>query len=130
MWEMRASGLAGTVGVVSPRPRILVALEPPMLADAMAALLEEAGQDDIEVLAAGEEPRGHYDGAIVTLDLTDLDAGVVIQLPDASGGAGVGVASTEAEDQDVELTDVRSVLALLDEHCATDRARADALKNP
>ena len=43
-----------------------------MLADAMAALLEKAGQDEVEVLVAGETPHGHYDGAIVTIDLTDV----------------------------------------------------------
>jgi hypothetical protein len=101
-----------------------------MLADAMAALLEEAGQDDVEVLAPGEAPRGRYDGAIVTLDLTDLDAGVVIHLPDDGGGAGVGTATTGDEDRDIELNDVRSVLEVLDEHCTTGRSRTDALHRP
>jgi hypothetical protein len=105
------------------RPRILVALEPAILAEALAALLEQAGQDEVEVLAVGDDPRGYYDGAIVTIDLTDLDAGVVIHLPDTSGGAGIGTTTTANEEREVDLVDARSVLELLDQHCATSVPR-------
>ena len=98
-----------------------------MLADAMAALLEKAGQDEVEVLANGDEPQGHYDGAIVTLDLTGLDAQVVIHLPDAAGGGGIGTTTTAGQDIEVELLDVRSVLDVLDEHCATGVLRSAGL---
>lgn len=108
------------------RPRILVAVEPKLLADAMAALLVEAGQDDVETLDQGP-PSGHYDGAVVTIDLTDLDAGFVIRLPDDVGGGGVGTASTPGEGRRVDLPDARSVLNLLDEHCATGTPRASVL---
>jgi hypothetical protein len=128
MWVMRSNGPAVTMALVSPRPRILVALEPAMFADAMAALLEKAGQDEVEVLAAGDQPHGHYDGAIVTLDLTGLDADVVIHLPDELGGGGTGATTTATAERDVELVDVRSVLEVLDEHCATARPRAAALR--
>lgn len=114
--------------VVSRRPRILLALEPAMLADAVAALLEEAGQDDVEVLAVGATPQGRYDGAIVTVDLADLDAGVVIHLPDERGGAGIGRAETAVDHRDVELADVRAVLEVLDEHCASSHPRAGVLR--
>jgi hypothetical protein len=109
------------------RPRILVAVEPRLLADAMAALLSEADQDDVEVLPEGGVPEGHYDGAVVTIDLTGLDAGVVIRLPDEEGSAGMGTATTRSEDRPVDLPDVRSVLDLLDEHCATGTSRSSVL---
>jgi hypothetical protein len=90
----------------------------------MAAVLAEAGQDDVEVLPEGGTPHGHYDGAVVTIDLTGLDAEIVIRLPDDAGGAGTGTATTGAEGRDVELPDVRSVLHLLDEHVATANPRS------
>jgi hypothetical protein len=118
------------VGGTAPRerPRILVAVEPRLLADAMATLLTDAGQDDVEVLPDGGVPEGHYDGAVVTLDLTGLDAEIVIRLPDDAGGAGTGTATISDEGRDVELLDVQSVLHLLDEHVSTAKPRAQVLR--
>ena len=111
------------------RPRILVAVEPRLLADAMAALLVEAGQDDVEVLAPEEEPQGHYDGAVVTFDLTGLDADVVIHLPNDRGGSGIGSTTTPDDGlRDVELADMRAVFDLLDRSCATATRRAEVLE--
>lgn len=110
------------------RPRILVAVEPRLLADAMATLLTDAGQDDVEVLPEGGTPQGHYDGAVVTIDLTGLDAEIVIRLPDDAGGAGTGTATTSDEGRDVELLDVGSVLHLLDEHLSTPTPRSRVLR--
>ena len=98
-----------------------------MLAGAMAALLTEAGQDDVEVLPPGGTPHGHYDGAVVTIDVTGLDADVVIRLPDEVGGAGSGTAITHDEGRHVDLRDAWSVLHLLDEHCATASPRTSVL---
>lgn len=116
--------------VTRGRPRILVAVEPRLLGDAMATLLADAGQDDVEVLPEGGTPQGHYDGAVVTIDLTGLDAEIVIRLPDDAGGAGTGTATTADEGRDVELLDVRSVLHLLDEHVATGTPRSSVLPEP
>jgi hypothetical protein len=102
-----------------------------MFADAVAALLVEAGQDDVVVLSPEEEPWGHYDGAVVTLDVTGLDADVVIRLPDDLGGSGNGSTTTaDGGRRQVELPDLRSVFDLLDRSCATARSRAEVLDDP
>jgi hypothetical protein len=123
------SRAAGDVDAASrrARPRILVAIEPKLLGDAMATLLTEADQDDVEVLPLGGSPTGHYDGAVVTVDLAGLDAEVVIRLPDDAGGAGMGTATTRDQDREVYLRDARSVLLLLDVQVATATPRASVV---
>lgn len=111
-----------------PRHRILLAIDPPLLADTVAVVLAHAGQDEVEVLRPGTgTPHGHYSGVIATIDLTGVDADVVIQLPDAEGGGGMGAAVTAAGSREVALPDVVAVLQLLDEHCAADAPRTRAL---
>jgi hypothetical protein len=76
------------------RRRVLVAVEPAILGDALAGVLGSEG-DDVDVIdlrdASADGPAGHYDAAIVTVVLPHgIDADVVIELPDHLGNPGTG----------------------------------------
>jgi hypothetical protein len=116
------------------RRRLLVAVKPLVLEGALATILELIALDEVVQFqtATAVERRARYDAAIVTADIgTDIVAGVVITLPDTSGGpvssdhAGqLTIAGTSAA---VAIQDQSDVVALLDEHVPTGRSRGERL---
>jgi DNA-binding response OmpR family regulator len=116
----------------SERKRILVAVEPPLLADTLADLLRRAGLDDVDVVgpdaAEATLAGGHYDGAVVTITLPKgSGADVVITLPDAEGSAGTGRVATGDGEAEVRIDDAVELIELLDEHVGAPGSRLDAM---
>jgi hypothetical protein len=99
--------------VTHRRRRIIVAVEPFVLGGALADLLR---QDDDEVVVIDlrdrvDLPPGRFDAAVVT-GSPDVEADVVIQLPDTEGGG--GTASVLEEDGVRRQTPMSTVTDLID----------------
>ena len=106
---------------------MLLAVAPPELQQAVAALLASAGQDDVVVVAReSEEPGGHFDAAVV-IDLSTVDADVVIQLPDASGRPGIGTVRDGDSAERVRIDSAHRIVDLLDVYCPAHESRLDRL---
>ena len=96
------------------RPRIALAVEPAILADALADVLRHADVDDIVDLRDPEQ----VDVALVTIGLTDdIEADVVIELPDAPGGTGPAGVRVHGRAASVRVDGLADVLRLLDDYC-------------
>lgn len=95
---------------------MLVAVEPHVLADALAGVLAQSG-DDIVVLEPEESPgsvAGDYDAAVVTIVLPDdVHAELIIELPDDEGGRDTGRLRRGAETRDVAIDCLADLLDLL-----------------
>lgn len=106
---MRAVDQAG-------RRRILLAVEPRVLGEVLAAVLREDANAEVIDLRDAPRPAGdHFDAAIVTIDLTgSVDADVVIELPDHEVALR-GSVTQGGEIDPVELDSLDALLALLDE---------------
>ena len=98
------------------KPRVLIAVEPFVLGEALAGLLAEAG-DDVVVLEPEQSPAtvtGDYDAAIVTIVLPDdVSADVIIELPDHEGNRGTGTLRRGTEVQPVVIESLDDLLGLL-----------------
>ena len=69
-----------------------MAVEPTVLEGAFATILGHGARADVVQFhrASADERAGHFDAAIVTAGLAgNLDADVVVTLPDTQGGGGV-----------------------------------------
>ena len=102
---------------MADRRRILLALEPRVLGDALAEVLTAVGLD--EVLVSGSERADelgmHLDAAIVSRDHADIVADVVIHVP-TDRAAHV---TTAAQDVNVSLRSPQELLSVLDRYCPT-----------
>lgn len=97
------------------RPRIAIAVEPVILADALAQVLRHADVDDIVVDLRSAD---HVDAALVTIGLPGHpDAEVVIELPDAPGGTGTAGVRVHGRSASVQVQSLADVLRLLDDYC-------------
>ena len=98
------------------RRRVLIAAEPRVLAEALAAMLRSAG-DDVVVVAAEKAPPtgGEFDAAVVT-DAALRPARVTVVLPDELGNAGTGSVHGPGGTASVYIPDADRVVELLDEH--------------
>jgi len=98
------------------RRRLAIAVEPRLFSDALSRVLSREDRD--VVVLDGDEAEGHFDIALVGTEETELEASVVIRLPEAPalGTARVGGRS-------VPLDDLGSLVALV-QRCA------DALDMP
>lgn len=105
-------------GVPEKRPgsRVLVAVEPHVLADALAGVLAGSG-DDVVVLEPESSPTsvaGDYDVAVVTIVLPDdVHAEVIIELPDDAGGRGTGTVREGGASRSVRIDSLADLLELL-----------------
>ena len=100
------------------RRRILVAVEPAVLEGALALLLEAGAGNEVVQFHDGVDvdPAARYDAAIVTVELlTDVHAEVVITLPGAGSGPGIGHVTTGDDDREVLVHSHQQVIDLLDE---------------
>ncbi|HVF75915.1 MAG TPA: hypothetical protein VM938_12785 [Acidimicrobiales bacterium] len=96
------------------RPRIAIAVEPAILADALAEVLRYADVDDIVDL----RDHPHVDAALVTIGLpNDVDAEVVIELPNADCGTGPAGVHVHGQSAAVRVDGLADVLRLLDDYC-------------
>jgi len=102
---------------VADRRRILLAVEPRVLGDALAEVLAAVGLD--EVLVSGGERADeigmHLDAAIVSRHHDDLVADVVIHVP-TDRAAHV---TTAALDVNVSVRSPHELLTVLDRYCPT-----------
>lgn len=110
------------------RPRVAIAVEPTILGDALADVLLGAGVDDVVNLRTAADDAADaagFDAALVTVVLPDdLDADVVIELPDTPTGAGATRVSVRGHHAVVPVTALDDVLGILDDYCpAAERRR-------
>jgi hypothetical protein len=106
-------------GVQAPR-RILVAVEPRLLGDALAELLEDIGLDDVTRFGdEGAEAR-RFDVALRSEGVTGLRAALVLQVPDADELA-------EEGSGDLRPATARELLEILDRVCPTSAPRVEGL---
>lgn len=113
------------MGSPSPR-RILLAIEPVVLETALATLLAEAGVDDVVSFHVADPAMldGHYDAAVVAMPLPEVDAAVVVRLPDTGGNAGIGSLSLDGQVEPVVITTHADIVDLLDVHCPAVHPRS------
>ena len=102
------------------RPRLLLAVSPPLLADSLARVLALDGSLDVVVhvegRSAGEAGTPLYDIGVVTSELPGgVQVRVVIQLPAALSGSGVGRVRTGLSEREVPIRDITSIRRLIDE---------------
>lgn len=104
-----------TVVETSPR-RVLIAAQPRVLAEALAAVLRGRG-DDVVVVVPGTAPLegASFDCAVVT-DAGLRPAPVTVVLPDELGNAGKGWVQARDGTTAVQIDDATRVVELLDEH--------------
>lgn len=108
-------------GRVPSRPRILVVVEPRVLADVLVAVLAAVDLDDVVVEANGRP----VDAAIVSADVNRPVVDLVIQLPGADT-ADLGWIHACGTSDPVALATTGALLALLDERlAATGASRAE-----
>lgn len=107
------------------RPRVAIAVEPTILGDALADVLLGAGVDDVVNLRTdADEATATFDAALVTVVLPDdVDADVVIELPDTPTGAGETHVSVRGHRAVVPVTALDDVLAILDDYCPAPERR-------
>lgn len=96
--------------------RVLIAAEPRVLGDALAAVLRANGDEVVLVLPGAALPSGcRFDVAVVTVAGLGL-APVALVLPDRLGNAGIGWVERPTASTGVQIDDADGVLSLLDEH--------------
>ena len=106
-----------------------MAVEPAILRDALAQLLESMGVDDVvDLTDVAESGAAPIDGALVTAgQAVGVESRVRIELPDATGSAGTGRVSWHGREETVEIHDVLAVLEMLDTYCPGRAPRASAV---
>lgn len=98
------------------RRRVLIAAEPRLLAEALAAILRSAGDVVVVVPSETAPPAGgRFDVAVVT-DAALRPAPVTVVLPDELGNAGTGLVHAPGGTISVYIDDADRVVELLDEH--------------
>ena len=102
------------------RPRLLLAVSPPLLADSLARVLALDGSLDVVVHVEGRSPHepdaAPYDIGVVTSELPGgVKVRVVIQLPATVSGSGVGWVRTGLSEREVPIGDITSIRRLIDE---------------
>jgi 16S rRNA A1518/A1519 N6-dimethyltransferase RsmA/KsgA/DIM1 with predicted DNA glycosylase/AP lyase activity len=102
-------------GVVAEgRPRILLAVEPTVLAGALRELIESSDLEVVIIDLRSHHEPDHYDAAVVVSDLPHgTSADVVIRLPDAEGNSGTGLVIDLRGTETVRIQDAADVLDLL-----------------
>jgi hypothetical protein len=108
---------------VVDRRRILVALEPRVLAEAVAEVLERIGVDDV-ILAGPDLPGGHFDAALVSGPRSRTDADLVIEVPLDWGPSRLSGSEPETP---IPVRSTKELAELLDCHCAAATSRVDHL---
>jgi hypothetical protein len=110
---------------VADRRRILLAVEPRVLGDALAAVLDSVGVDDVLVSGTkgADGTSMHIDAVIVSDSSTPVEADVVIHVP-ARGAAHV---STPARDDEVTLRTPEDLLTILDRYCPATAPRVPSV---
>jgi hypothetical protein len=106
---------------VADRRRILLAVEPRVLGDALAAVLDAVGLDDVIVnhTKGAHGTSMHIDAAVVSDDSVPVVADVVIHVP-IRGSAHV---STPARNDEVTLRTPEELLTILDRYCPSTAPR-------
>lgn len=100
----------------APRPRVVIAVEPRLLGDALKAALEASPELDVVVHPDSDDPRieleaGGYTIALVTGGLPDgIDVDAVVRIPEEAGTAGSGVVETGADRQAFHVVGVGDVV--------------------
>ncbi len=95
-----------------------MAVEPTILRDALAQLLESMGDEVVDVSDVADGRGAPIDVALVTAgQAVGVESAVRIELPDATGAGGTGRVSWRGNEEAVEIYDFLSVLAVLDTYC-------------
>ena len=97
------------------RCRLLVKVEPQLLAETLSRVLRHADEGVDVIIAPERIPRGdeRYDIAVITDgDRGDVNADIVVRLPGERGN-GVGNVTVEGERYVLDLRDVASLVALV-----------------
>lgn len=110
---------------IAVRPRLLLAVSPPLLADVLARVLAADGAFDVVVAVDGQRAEHQhavqvetaaYDVGLVTSGLPPgVRASTVIQLPATASGAGVGRVRTRLSEREVLILGITSIRQLIDE---------------
>jgi hypothetical protein len=108
---------------VGSRRRILVALEPRVLAEAVVEVLERIGLDDV-VLAGPDLPGGHFDAALLSGPRSHTDADLLIEVPVSWGPSRLSGSDSESP---IPVTTAAELAELLDRYCAADSSRVEHL---
>ena len=108
---------------VAVRRRILVALEPRVLSEAVAEVLERIGLDDV-VLAGPDLPGGRFDAALLSGPRSRTDADLVIEIPAEWGPSRL---SGSLEEAPIPVSTTLELAELLDRYCAAATSRVDHL---
>ena len=100
-----------------PAPRLLIAVEPRLFADALARALRTGYEIVIADLSTPPSPvvdPMHFDTAIVNDRLPPgVSAARWLRLPEASSGTGFGVLSTGALERPVAVDGLSAIVAVL-----------------
>jgi hypothetical protein len=109
--------------VPSRRRRILLAVQPRVLRDALADVLDEVGLDDVLVSEREGADRStmSFDAAIVSEADEQVTADVVIAVGESLDSLSHVITPTRQED--VHLRSPQQLLSLLDRFCPTTAAR-------
>jgi hypothetical protein len=110
---------------VADRRRILLAVEPRVLGDALAAVLDAVGLDDVLVshTNGADGTSTHIDAAVVSDAASPVVADVVIHVP-VRGSAHV---STRTRDDEVTLRTPEELLTILDHYCPAAAPRVPSV---
>lgn len=108
------------------RPRVAIAVEPTILGDALTDVLKGAGVDEVVNLRPDAPPHvpETFDAAVVTIVVPDnVNADVVIELPDTPTGHGDTRVRVNGRSARVPVHAVEDILRLLDDYCPAEEPR-------
>lgn len=112
----------GSTVWVAPRRRILLGVEPRILSDSLATVLDHVGVDDVLLYADQRADRSAvaYDAAILSVPHDAVMADLVIEVDDDTS---VGHVVSGEHSEDVPVRTPLQLLSLLDRLCpaSTDR---------
>jgi hypothetical protein len=110
------------------RPRLALAVEPPVLCDALAQVLTTAGVDEV-VNVSGEGADGDgvddYDVVVTSPSSVYLSARIVISLPEHPGEQ--GWVEADGVRMGIDIASLPGLLKVLDRWCPGDHDRRDVV---
>jgi hypothetical protein len=126
MWN-RAKWFLIMEMITYQKPRVVVAIEPPVLGYTIADVLTRIDEDEVVILDrfTGNRHPVCFDAALVSSSEAHKVAAVfVIELPDRRGNSGVGRVFHRGSIESVLINGPHELLRLLDEFCPTSTLRA------
>jgi hypothetical protein len=108
------------------KPRVVIAVQPPLLGSMMADILRKVGADEVVDRDLRTLSGTDYDIALISgIPGADLSVGVIIQFPDQEGRAGLGGISKQNTTEPVVIDGPGAILGLLDHYFPTSIRRSE-----